>query len=71
MLIALTTMVPGDLSAATEGDFEYSVADGQATITGYTGPGGAVTIPATLGGYSVVAIDAFSFGYGTSLTSVI
>ena len=42
-------------------DFEYEIDDGAATITGYTGVGGAVTVPDTLGGFSVTTIgrDAF------------
>jgi len=70
MLILLTTLVPDNLSAATEGDFEYSVADGQATITGYTGLGGAVTIPSTLDGYPVIAIGASSFQDNNNITSI-
>lgn len=44
--------------------------DGTATITRYTGPGGAVGIPATLRGYPVVAIGDSAFFADTSLTSV-
>ena len=32
-------------------DFEYEIDDDTATITGYTGAGGAVTVPGTLGGF--------------------
>jgi hypothetical protein len=42
--------------AAQDGDYTYTVSGGNATITAYTGAGGAITIPATLGGYSTVAI---------------
>jgi len=39
--------------ADTSGDWTYTVSNNQATITGYTGAGGAVTIPSELGGYAV------------------
>jgi hypothetical protein len=39
------------------------------TITGYTGPGGAVTIPDSINGLPVIGIGAESF-YRSSLTSV-
>lgn len=58
----------------TEGDFTYSVSGLTATIIGYSGAGGDVVIPETLGGYTVVSIgkwpDAYipNFSAGTSLT---
>jgi len=57
--------------AATEGDYEYTVTDGAATITKYTGAGGDVTIPATLGGYPVTKIGDQSFISQSELTSVV
>jgi hypothetical protein len=42
--------------AETEGDFVYTVAGGEATITGYTGAGGDIVIPSELGGYPVTRI---------------
>ena len=39
--------IDGTVFASTDGDFEYSVEDDEVTITGYTGAGGAVTIPST------------------------
>jgi hypothetical protein len=57
--------------ALTEGDYEYTESGGNATITGYTGAGGDISIPATLGGYPVVAIGAYAFTGNTTLTSVI
>jgi hypothetical protein len=43
-------------------DFEYTVTDGEATITGYTGNDTEIEIPVEIDGYPVVAIekDAFS-----------
>ena len=40
------------------------------TITGYTGPGGAVVIPVLIDGYAVVDIGSNAFAYTTSLTSI-
>ncbi|MDD4401934.1 MAG: leucine-rich repeat domain-containing protein [Desulfitobacteriaceae bacterium] len=57
--------------ADTFGDFTYTVADEEATITGYNGPlEVAVVIPETLGGCPVTSIgnDAFVDKYLTSVT---
>ncbi len=51
-------------------DFIYTFDNGKATITGYTGDGGDITIPDTLGGHTVTAIGAHAFWKCTSLTSV-
>ncbi len=51
-------------------DFSYITNDGTITITGYSGPGGAVTIPGTISGLSVIAIGANSFYSCTTLTSI-
>ena len=40
------------------------------TITGYTGPGGEVIIPATIDGLPVISIGNWAFESLTSLTSV-
>ncbi|MEI6796197.1 MAG: leucine-rich repeat protein, partial [Methanomassiliicoccales archaeon] len=65
--------VPSNVLSAQVGDYIYTVSDNPsvATITGYIGAGGAIIIPSTLGGYSVVAIGEPSFYQCTSLTSVI
>ena len=47
---------PTAVIARQDGDYRYTVTDGNATITGYTGAGGEISIPATLGGYPTVAI---------------
>ena len=52
------------------GDYIYQVFNDQVTITGYTGAGGAVTIPDTFNSYPVVSIERNAF-IGTALTSVI
>ena len=51
-------------------DYNYTISNGNATITGYTGAGGAIIIPSTLGGYTTVAIGGNAFYDCTSLTSV-
>jgi hypothetical protein len=62
------------LSGETFGDWTYSVSGSQATITGYSGDGGAVDIPALVNEISVVKVgdDSSSiFGDGnTTVTSV-
>ncbi|MBQ9472707.1 MAG: leucine-rich repeat domain-containing protein, partial [Ruminococcus sp.] len=58
-------------TAETEGDYKYDVLyDGTAEITKYTGEGGDVTIPSSLGGYIVTSIGAWAFEGLTSLTSI-
>jgi hypothetical protein len=58
----------------TEGFWSYSLAGGNATITGYTGLGGAVVIPSTIGvgPYPVTRVGdgAFNSTQGHLLTSV-
>ena len=65
--------------ADTSGEWTYSVENNQATITGYTGVGGAVTIPSLVNGIPVVGVgpkgNAWQFptvfGYANgSITSV-
>lgn len=76
MLLAVTTMLtvfagmPLSASAETEGIWEYTVTDGEATITGCTDPVGNLTIPDTLGGYPVTEIGERAFFGCDSLTSI-
>ncbi|MDG2254299.1 MAG: leucine-rich repeat domain-containing protein, partial [Opitutaceae bacterium] len=64
------------LSGESSGDWTYSVSDSQATITGYSGDGGAVEIPAVVNEISVVKVGSGDlinniFGNGnTTVTSV-
>ena len=58
----------------TSGDYQYTVSNNQATITRYTGAGGAVFIPSSFllqpdGQYPVVSIGNNAFAY-TDLASV-
>ncbi len=52
-------------------DYTYSL-DGSnnATITSYTGAGGAVSIPSTIDGYPVVAIGWGAFYERSTITSI-
>ena len=60
--------------ADTFGEWTYSVANGEATITGYSGSGGAVVIPSEVNGIPVRQVGNGSrpiFGYSnTSVTSI-
>jgi len=67
------------LPAVVQAQFSYTINDGTITITGYGGPGGAVTIPSTINGLPVSAIEAYvpsngppvgAFAGCESLTSV-
>jgi hypothetical protein len=59
-------------SAETEGIYNYSVSDGVATITSYSGTvPSKITIPSTLGGYPVTAIGDYAFYHCESLRGVI
>ncbi len=70
----LLTFIPisaVSVSAANSGgDYAYTVSDGKTTITDYTGSGGVITIPSTLGGYPVTSIGKSAFSGCDSLTSV-
>ena len=51
-------------------EFEYEVDDGKVTITGYTGKGGDVVIPAEIAGLPVTTIGEYTFLNCTLLTSI-
>ena len=59
-----------DPSAATYGDWEYTISGGQATVTGYTGSDSSVTIPSTLGSCPVKVIATNAFYSNTTMKSV-
>jgi hypothetical protein len=71
LLIGTCFVVTIDMvSAEQEGDYTYYVSNGEATINGYTGSGGAITIPSALGGYPTVTIGNMAFYACEFLTSV-
>ena len=58
------------LPAAVQAQYGYTTANGAVTITGYTGPGGAVAIPSAIDGLPVTGIGDNAFNSVASLTSV-
>lgn len=66
LLLLLLLMQP----AVVQAQFSYVTNHGAITITGYTGPGGAVVIPATTNSLPVTSIGRASFYDLTSLTNV-
>jgi hypothetical protein len=58
------------LPIVSEAQFTFTTNNGAITITGYTGAGGAVTIPSTINGYPVTSIGDYAFYDCYSLTSV-
>ncbi len=63
------TTVPTTVATTAREDFEYTVSGSSATITGYKGSGGSVSIPSTLGGATVTAIGSYAFE-DAAITSV-
>jgi hypothetical protein len=58
-------------SAEAEAQFAWTTnQNGTMSITAYTGPGGAVVIPSTIGGQPVTRIGDRAFAQDTNLTSV-
>ena len=53
-----------------EAAFTYVTNSGTITITGFTGPAGALTIPGTINGLPVISIGTAAFYQRNSLTSV-
>ena len=65
LLVLLLSALP----AVVQAQFTFTTNNGTITITGYTGSGGAVTIPDTTNGYPVTAIGANAF-YDCSVASI-
>jgi len=53
-----------------DAQFAYAYTNGALTITGYTGPGGPVVIPAAVNGVPVTAVGNSAFSNCTSLASL-
>lgn len=70
MMLTILFCLGSQVQAAQEGDFTYTVTDGKAQVTGYTGAGGNVAVPETLGGASVTSIGYRAFNLCNSLTSI-
>jgi hypothetical protein len=58
------------LPSVVQAQWNYTVVNGKITITGYTGPGGAVTIPDSINGQPVNCIGDRAFADCWSLTSI-
>lgn len=54
----------------TSGDFLYRTNGGVITITGYTGPGGAVLLPAAIRGMPVTSIKFYAFSSNANITQI-
>ncbi len=71
----LLLLMPGNAVALQDGDFEYELVGDPAVaaVTRYTGAGGAVSVPSTLGGYptAIISHDAFNNMQGDLMTSVL
>ncbi len=71
VIIALALGLPNMAFALQSGDFTYTESGGTITITGYTGTGGTVVIPAAIDGKPVVGIGLLCvLLYARGLTSV-
>lgn len=64
---------PVPVSAAQEGDYVYTLGGSPAvaTITSYSGDGGDIVIPSSLGGYPTFAIGDMAFDTCITLVSVV
>ena len=71
-VLILFTLLPVTAHAETEGDWEYSVESGLATITKYNGTDAVVTIPEFVedGLYRVTAIGSSAFANNVTMTQV-
>jgi hypothetical protein len=58
------------LPVTARAQFTCATNNGTITITGYTGPGGDVTLPDSTNGYPVTSIGDWAFYFCTSLTNV-
>ena len=65
-LLALLLTLP----AIVQGQFTVTTNNGTLTITGYDGPGGAVSIPAAINGLPVTSLGNKAFYDCTSLTNL-
>ena len=72
MMLGILTIAPLTVSAATYGDFEYTLEDDfTCTITGYKGSAANVTIPSTIHDYKVCKIGAGAFYDCSSLEKIV
>ncbi len=68
--VSSTIRTDGASINTDESGLQYSVSNGEATITGYTGTDTEIDIPSTLGGYPVTVIGNKVFDGRVSLKSI-
>jgi hypothetical protein len=66
--LCLLSVIPA--KAAQFGDFTYTATATDVTLTGYTGTGGAITIPSSIASLPVISISNSAFSSKSSITSV-
>ena len=72
MMLGILTIAPLTVSAATYGDFEYTLEDDYTcTITKYNGSAANVTIPSTIYGNKVCKIGDWAFSKNLNLKDII
>ncbi|RKI95952.1 hypothetical protein D7W09_04765 [bacterium D16-34] len=59
-----------DKAFYTEGDYQYSISNGQVTIQSYQGNAASIQVPQTIKGYPVTSIADYAFMGKTNLRSV-
>lgn len=67
--IMALVLMSGPINLQAQFTYTINITNGTITITGYSGAGGAVTIPSTINGRQVTAIASWAF-YATRITSV-
>ncbi len=72
LIMVLTTLplMRTNSFALTDGDWEYTLNNNEATVTGYTGSLTNLVIPSTLGGYTVTAVGNNAFQGNTTLETI-
>jgi hypothetical protein len=70
VLRLLPLMLVLTLLDKTQAQFTFTTNNGTITITGYTGSGGAVTVPSTTNGFPITSIGESAF-YATSVAHVL
>lgn len=70
MAMAILLCCSSQAQAVQSGDYTYTLTDGKAQITKYTGTGGVVAIPSTLGGSPVTSIGKSAFESCFSITKI-
>ncbi len=73
VILALMVMMPAEFiaSAATYGDFEYTVSKNEVRIDSYKGSQTDVTIPSSIQGFPVTSIKINAFQYNNTIKKVV